>query len=106
MTATNLPAEISDPLDELAELRAENLRLRRELQMTRHATQDIAMGASIKLATARQVLLAYIQSNRGSQLSMALQAVIDVLPGTPSLPSASAGGDPRPEAHQPKRIER
>jgi hypothetical protein len=106
MTATNLPAEISDPLDELAELRAENMRLRRELQMTRHATQDIAMGASIKLATARQFLLAYIQSNPSSQLSLSLQAVLDVLPGTQSLPPASASGAPRLEAQQPKRIER
>lgn len=59
--------------------------------MSRHATQDIAMGASIKLATARQVILSYIQSNRSSQL-FPRPAIVDVLPGTPSLPPASASG--------------
>lgn len=101
-----LPAEVSGPIDELAELRAENLRLKRELQISQSATNNIAMGASIKLATARQFLLSYIQANRSSQLSISLQAVLDVLPGTQSLPPASASGAPRLEAQQPKRIER
>lgn len=65
-----------------------------ELRVAQRATADIAMAASIKLATARQVILAELQrGGMSAQLTLALGAVLDTLPGgAPPAPAPAPAG--------------
>lgn len=70
------------PVAELTSLERQELeQLRREVQLLRNGQQDLAMGASIKLATARMVLSSLIGSTRlSSREQEALRGVFDMLP--------------------------
>lgn len=72
------------PIEDLMPLQAPEDRIReleQELAMLRNDRSNVAMAASIKLATARMVLSSLLNSNRlDAQEKAALQGVFDVLP--------------------------
>jgi hypothetical protein len=68
--------------------REELLRLRRQVQQQANATSDLAMGASIKLASARMVLSKLMKDARLTGMEQAaLQGVFDAMPAPASLPA-------------------
>lgn len=85
-TNTALAIDVVDadpePVAALTSLERQELeQLRREVQLLRNGQQDLAMGASIKLATARMVLSSLIGSTRlSSREQEALRGVFDMLP--------------------------